>query len=554
MIFWFLVIEFIFILIGLYVFFIAPKLDAYNRGLRFLTEGNIDEAILEFTRAVEKDENNYEAHYRLAQLYKQKGVLIKAEEHFRKILEIGRFNEEINKLAILQEVGKIQFELKRLQEAFFTFKEILMVFPHDFTANYYLGLLHAGQLDYQRAIEYFTQAANSRPTDLKTFVNLGLCYVQIEDFNKAIASFEQALKLAPNNDDLNYYIGIALYMAGTYKRVPEYLLKVIQTTKDNEWKYMSFRLLIRSFFMEKKEDKVNEFLDSAIEFAKSNSLSDEYKQLLFDYGMMNILFGNYDIARSKLKLLKGIDPYNTDVDELIEYVEWLLNPDAREETEEEIELDLTPAAAAYLKHTHPEEEEIHDSKKAKFETVFNRIKEMWEDSFLNENYLWLIGGLTSTKRFNIEILDGQDKLDNIKDEASKITSANVVKEFLKVDRKKFIDISRKLVLRLGYNIIKENLRPDLADFVEGDGVDFVAKEIGGAGVITLIQVRRWDQGKVGEIPLRNLTQQMYEAKAKKGVFICPAQFTEGAQKFVESNGNIVVYSLNELPKLLVGLF
>ncbi len=550
MIFWFLLIEFIFIIIGIYFFFISPKLDAYNRGLRFLNEGNIDEAILEFTRAVEKDEYNYDAHYKLAQLYMQKDVFLKVEEHYKKVLEIGRFNEEINRIKILQELGKIQFKLNKLQEAFFTFKEIIMVFPHDFTANHYLGLIHAGQLDYEGAIEYFINASNNRPNDFNTLVYLGLCYVQIDDINTALEYFEKALKLAPNNENINFYMGITLFMWKSYKRVPAYLLKTIQETNDNEWKYMAYRLTIRSYFLDNKMDAAKNILNTAIEFTKNSKLVDEYKQLLFDYAMMLIINGDYDISRDKLKLLKNIDEYNTNVDELLEYVEWLSNPD-REEEKEDIELDISPAAAAYLKRTQ-QEEGVNDDQK-KNELIFNRIKEMWEDSFLNENYLWIVGGLTSSKRFNIEILDGKDKLDNVKEEANKITATNFLKEFMKFDRKKFIQISRKLVLKLGYNITDENLRPDLADFVEGDGVDFLAKEIGGAGVLTLIQIRRWDQGRVGEIPLRNLTQKMAEVKAKRGVFLCPAQFTEGAQKFIESNGSITVYSYNELSRILPGL-
>jgi len=558
LLYWLLLIELVLVGLGVYFFYIAPKLDAYNRGLKFLKEGNIDEALLELTKAVEDDPDNYDAHYKLAQIYLKKNVLIKAEEHFKKVLEIGRYNEEIDKFEVLHELGKIQFELNKLEEAYFTFKEILQVFPHDFIANYYIGLIYAGQLVYESAIQYFVNAANNRPNDLKTHINLGLCYAQIDDLSSAISEFETALKLAPKNEEIRFYLGIALFMGKAYKNVPEHLMEVIKHIDDNEKKYMCYRLTIFSYFFTEKYKEAEELLNIAIDFTKSNSLIDEYKQLLFDYAMIAIIEGEYDIAREKLKLLEVIDQYNTDVNHLLEYVEWILNPEnnqEEEQEEEELDIDITPAAAAYIRATRGEEE-LEDEKKKKekeLEDIFNHIKELWLDSVLPENYLWLVGGLTNPKKFNIEILEGKDKLDNIQDEANKITSTSLLKEFMKLDRKKFIEISRKIVRKLGYNIVSENLRPDLADFVEGDGIDILAKEIGGAGVLTLIQIRRWDQGRVGEIPLRNLTQKMSEVKAKRGVFICPAQFTEGAQKFIETNSTITVYSYNELPNLLKGI-
>ncbi len=547
----FLLFEIILGFILFYIFYIAPKINPFNKGMKLLEEGNIDEAILEFTRAVEKDPENYIAHFKLAHLYLQKDVLLKAEEHFKQVLEIGKFNEEIKRLDILQHLSKIQFNLKKYEELLFTLKEILAVFPSDYTANYYLGLLYAGQLIYEEAIKYFQKAIRARPTDINTRINLALCYVQVENIDSAIKELEEAVKNAPENEKAKFFLAIALFMAKGYKKAIDFFLTVLKSTQEKERKFICYRLISAAFFLLDKIDRAKEFLDTGIEFVKMESMFEEYKTLLYDYGMMYASIGNFIQAKEKWKILNVIDENYPNLEELLKYIEIKTSP--VEEPEEEIEPYLTPAAASYFKaaqHIINGESEQEEDEEKKYETIFNEIKEEWLNSFIPENFLWKLGGLTSAKRFNIEMLMEKEKLENVQAEASKFNIPSIIKEFMKLDRKKFEEVGRKIVQKLGYIIIKENFRPTLADFVEGDGIDFVAKEPGIAGQIVLIQLRRWDQGKVGEIPFRNMTQSMAEVKAKRGIFIVPAELTEGAQRFLEKMPNITVLTYKDMGKLL----
>lgn len=556
----FLLFEIILGFILFYMLYIAPRINPFNRGIKLLEEGNIDEAILEFTRAVEKDPKNYVAHFKLAHLYLQKDVLLKAEEHFKQVLEIGKFNEEIKRLDILQQLAKIQFNLKKYEELLFTLKEIFAIFSSDYTANYYLGLLYAGQLIYEEAIKYFQKAIKARPADINTRINLALCYVQIGQIDSAIKELEEAVKNAPENEKAKFFLAITLFMAKGYKKAIDFFLTVLKSSQDKERKFICYRLISAAFFLLDKIDRAKEFLDTGIEFVKMESLFEEYKTLLYDYGMMYALTGNFIQAKEKWEILNVIDENYPNLQQLLKYVEIKTSPveESTGEEEEGIEPYLTPAAASYFKAAQhiigAESEQEEEDEEEKYEKIFNEIKEEWLNSFIPENFLWKLGGLTSAKRFNIEMIMEKEKLENVKEEASRFNITSLIKEFMKLNRKKFEDVGRKIVQKLGYSIIKENFRPTLADFVEGDGIDFVAKEPGIGGQIVLIQLRRWDQGKVGEIPLRNMTQSMAEVKAKKGIFIVPAELTEGAQKFLEKMSNITVLTYKDIGRLLRGTF
>jgi len=537
-----------------YTFYLGPKLNPFNRGKKFLDEGKINEAIIEFTKVIEKEPNNYIAHYNLANLYLKQNVLLKAEEHFNKVLEIGKFTEDITRLNILQQLVIIKYDLKRYEEAYFTAKEILEITSADFIANYYIGLIFAGQKFYDEAIKYFKMASKSRPNDINSKINLGLCYTQICEINLAIEEFDNARKIAPENEKILLFLGIAFFISESYKIAIQYILKILKTSNDIKIKFLCYRLLGFSFFKLDDINEIEKILDEAIQFFKSNNSNEEYKQILYDYGMIYLSKGNLINANEKFKILKELQNDYDEIDKIINYIE--LKTAIKEEKTEEAEEYFTPAVASYYKaskHIVENEEEVKSEEKIEKEIEF--IKKDWINSFDMTEKLWELGGLTSDKRFNIEPLLEKEKLDNMKEKAESFDFQPIIKKFIELDRAKFQEIGRKIVEKLGLKIIKENFKPSLVDFVEGDGIDYVTKEINknGSSKIILVQLRRWNQGKVGEIPFRNMTQSMAEFKASKGIFIVPASLTEGAKKFVESMKNISVLAKIELTKLLRGL-
>ncbi|MBU1076103.1 MAG: tetratricopeptide repeat protein [Spirochaetes bacterium] len=537
-------------LVGFYLFYLAPKMNPVNRAKKFMVEGNFDEALLEFNRAVENEPDNHEVHFTLAELYLKKDVLIKAEEHYKRVLEINKFTQDIEKSDVLQKLGEIQFNLNKLEEAYHTFKNIVEIYASDYSANYYIGTIYAGQLMYEDAIGYYKKAIRSRPNDIKARMNAALCMVQVDHIENAIALFQETLKLAPDNKEIEFYLAVVLYMSKGYKKAIELFIAVIKTTSDDIKKFTSYRLSGISYFFQGKNDNFKEIYDAAIEFVKLNSMIDEYKQLLYDYSMVYILRNKWIEALEKLSILKAIDNYFGFIDELISYIDFRRGKEEAVQSEEE-DMDFSPAIASYYKAAqHVMGIKDEDNQTEQYAKIFTEIKEEWTASFVLPNFLWKIGGLTSNRSFNLEIFSSKEKMNNITDEVKKITSLSSVKDFMKVDRRQFQQVCRKIVNKLGYTIIKENFKTDLADFVEGDGLDLVCRKTEDTGVITLIQIRRWDQGKVGEIPFRNMTNEMSNVKATKGIFIIPAELTPGAQRFTEKMSNIRVLTYSDLSRLL----
>lgn len=552
LLYFFLFIEVILGIFAFYFFYLVPKSHPYNQGLKFLDVGNFDEAILEFNRAVEKEPSNYEAHFKLANLYLKKEVFIKAEEHLQKILDIQKFNEEIQKSDILHKLGEVEFTLKNYEKAYLAFREIITYNSSDYEANFHLGLIYAGQFLYQDAIKYFRKAIQSQSNDINARINAALCLVEIDNISDAVVLFDEAIGLAPDNLKIKFFLGITFFMSQGYKRAVNLFMDTLKKTDDNEQKSICYRLLSISYYFLKSIPMTTEILDTSIEFYKLNNLIDQYKQALFDYILIFISDNQLELAKEKLGLLKILDNSYGFTDQLVQYLDFKTKP--KEKQEEVEDSQHSPLIYSYFKAAQHiiglDEEKAKDANAEQMDEMFEEIKKAWMDSFISENFLWKLGGLTASRIFNLEVLSQKEKLDDIKSETQKFTSGSFVKEFMKLDRKAFMEISRKIVIKLGYKIVNENAKPDLADFVAGDGIDFTVQQIGNPGVTTLVQIRRWEQGKVGEITFHNLLHHMSEAKTRKGIFIVPAEVTPDAQKFIEKIPQIRVISLNDLSQLL----
>lgn len=72
--------------------------EQYDLGVRYLSEGNYEEAIIAFTAAIEIDPKNAEAYIGLADVYIQQGEYEKAREILEQGFEITQAQEIVNKL------------------------------------------------------------------------------------------------------------------------------------------------------------------------------------------------------------------------------------------------------------------------------------------------------------------------------------------------------------------------------------------------------------------------------------------------------------------------
>jgi tetratricopeptide (TPR) repeat protein len=131
-----------------------------NLGNALLKEGNVDEAIVQYQKALQINPDYAKAHYNLGCALFQKGNVDEAIEHFQRALQIN---------------------------------------PDSMEAHYNLScaLLQKGNVD--EAIVQYQKALQIEPDDEESHINLGNALIQKGNVDKAIVHYQKALQIEPDN-------------------------------------------------------------------------------------------------------------------------------------------------------------------------------------------------------------------------------------------------------------------------------------------------------------------------------------------------------------------
>lgn len=154
-----------------------------------------------------------EAHYKLGVAYSNEDKVQQAFVEFHKALELDPRNKEVlNALGIIH---LLQFD--EIEQAISYFEESVKADPEYSEAYNNLGYAHQKAGEFEKAISYYKKALSNPiyPTAEKAYYNMGFSYYRLGEFDAALNSFKEAIKRAP---DLSLaYLGLALIYNATGK-------------------------------------------------------------------------------------------------------------------------------------------------------------------------------------------------------------------------------------------------------------------------------------------------------------------------------------------------
>ena len=164
-----------------------------NLGLALFQQGQVDDAIAQYQKAVEIYPNYVAAHYNLGNALLQKGQLDTALAQYEKAVEI-----DPNDAAAHINLGNAFFQKQQLDEAVAQFEKAVEINPNDAEAQYNLGnaFFQKGQLD--EAVAQFQKALKIDPNSFATHYNLGGAFYQKGQLDEAITQFQEVLRLKPD--------------------------------------------------------------------------------------------------------------------------------------------------------------------------------------------------------------------------------------------------------------------------------------------------------------------------------------------------------------------
>lgn len=152
----------------------AKALAYVNRGIAYGKNGEYDEAIADFTKALELEPNNMSAYCNRGLAYLEKGVPDQAIANFTKALELE---------------------------------------PNNIFAYRNRGLAYLYKYDPDKAIEDFTKILDEQHHDdaeaAGAYLLRGFAYILKRDYDKAIADYSKALEFRLNNENAHLFDAIA---------------------------------------------------------------------------------------------------------------------------------------------------------------------------------------------------------------------------------------------------------------------------------------------------------------------------------------------------------
>ena len=169
----------------------ASAFNNYGRALGML--GKEDQAIKQYIRALELDDQLVESHANLGRLLSKQGKLDEGLGHMRKATQIDPNDSRLHYL-----LGRTLGELGNLDEAVVSFEKALEIDPNNVTGQRSLASILLQQGDLERASRAYKKILEVSPGDADAHKNLGTVLQMQVEFDEAINHYRRALQIKPD--------------------------------------------------------------------------------------------------------------------------------------------------------------------------------------------------------------------------------------------------------------------------------------------------------------------------------------------------------------------
>ena len=171
--------------------------------------GRLDEAIVQYQKALEIYPDSAEAHNNLGSALFQKGRVDEAIAQYQKALQINPDHAQAH-----YNLGIALMQKGRVDEAIAQYQKALQINPDFADAHNNLGsaLMQKGRVD--EAIVQYQKALEIRPNYVEAYNNLGNALFQKGRVDEAIAHYQKALAIQPDYAIAHNSLGLALLQKG----------------------------------------------------------------------------------------------------------------------------------------------------------------------------------------------------------------------------------------------------------------------------------------------------------------------------------------------------
>ena len=199
----------------------------YNNGVVWCNEGNYDDAIGAFGRALEMNPEIIQAYYGRGTCYIQQKKYNEAINDLKQYIK----RKQDNYASYL--IGYCYFHIEDIPNATYYFQDAIEKGCNKADLFYHLGVINFNNSNYDEAIKYYTRAIEIDDTHAFSYNDRGSSYRMMEKYDRAINDYKKAIELNPNMDIFRSNLGSVYRINKDYEKALEIYDEILKKYPDN---------------------------------------------------------------------------------------------------------------------------------------------------------------------------------------------------------------------------------------------------------------------------------------------------------------------------------
>lgn len=265
-----------------------------ERAAKAFKEGRYQEAVDEYSKAIEFDSDSADLHHALGLAYIKLGDRAKATEAFKEAIRLRPGWAEAH-----YDLGRAYYELGQYELAATSFEEAVRLAPDFFEAFISLGNTYQHSGLHARSVEVLRKAVLLRSTNLDAKCALASALILSGEPREAASILEEATRLSPQSSLAYSTLGQAYRLLSKYQEALGALQQALRISPEDPVAYNYLGMTYESLQLKQ---------DAVAAYKQAIAFKSDYAEAHYNLALLYFTLGDRGESERHYEILKTINP------------------------------------------------------------------------------------------------------------------------------------------------------------------------------------------------------------------------------------------------------